>query len=1083
VAYPERATALGPLMVIPREVPGFTAAAVDVVLPAKGRSRDEGLDRLASRVIEDLVATPGTRQVAWRGERRFERAWRAESLPEAAALPDVFAPGMDGEPPVVFVTGGLGGIGLTLARELARRIKGVRLALLSRSGLPDRTDWPKATGDAVARIAAVRGLEAMGAKVMAVAADVCNLSEMTAARDAVRARFGALDVVVHAAGTVDDGPFLARDPRAIENVLAPKVHGTQLIDRLFPDGSVRAIVAFSSSSTATTPAGQVDYVAANAFLDAWAESRAGGRTRVLALAWGIWAEVGMAAEAVAARATGETIAVTGQPLLGAAMQDAGGNRVFLGRLSAATDWVIDGHRTKAGDALLPGTGYLELIAEALDAAGETGPFEIADLYFFRPLDIADGQSREVRVRLKRDTGGYAVDIRSEITLAGRKGHVLHAQGQVRIGRIGSALAFDAAAILARCPDGRVDAPEGMASPQEVHLAFGPRWRTLRSTAFGTDEGIARLALPEAFADETGEGWRLHPALLDIATGWAMQLIPGWAPDHLWVPISYSSARVHGALPARVVSWVRGHADNRADGASAGFDVVLATEDGRVVVEIEGLSLRRMTGALAFGATPDPREVDFVETGARTLSPAEARLHAALAGGIRPAEGAEAFLRVLSLPADRPFPRLTVSSMPLPGLIAAQSVEMSAEAKGSAAAFARPDLDSEFIEPRNDIERTLAGFWQDLLGVGQVGVEDSFFDLGGHSLIAVRLFSMIRKTYAVDFPISVLFEAPTIAGCARLIEDRIGPQEATDGGNSAPKRPEPARRFTHLVPMHPGEGGERAPFFLVAGMFGNVLNLRHLAHLIGPDRPFYGLQARGLYGGDAPHDDFVAAATDYIGEIRQVQKQGPYFIGGFSGGGLIAWEIARQLESAGETVGLTVLLDTPVPMRPGLSRRDKAVIKLAELRAGGPRFLLEWWRRRRAYAVAQRAREDRPAEDEGHQFHNTLIEAAFRAALPRYEMHPRQGRTVLYRPPLDLKWKVTGGAWVSTAREYVLPDNGLTPCAPGLEVIEVPGDHDSMVLEPNVRVLTAHLRDALADAEAATEAGGPAEAPPTLRLAG
>jgi thioesterase domain-containing protein len=95
-------------------------------------------------------------------------------------------------------------------------------------------------------------------------------------------------------------------------------------------------------------------------------------------------------------------------------------------------------------------------------------------------------------------------------------------------------------------------------------------------------------------------------------------------------------------------------------------------------------------------------------------------------------------------------------------------------------------------------------------------------------------------------------------------------------------------------MHQGEGGPKTPFFLVAGMFGNVLNLRHLAQLLGGDRPFYGLQARGLMATTAARR-FAEAATDYIAEMRQVQPQGPYLLGGFSGGGLIAWEIARQLE--------------------------------------------------------------------------------------------------------------------------------------------------------------------------------------------
>jgi thioesterase domain-containing protein/acyl carrier protein len=359
-----------------------------------------------------------------------------------------------------------------------------------------------------------------------------------------------------------------------------------------------------------------------------------------------------------------------------------------------------------------------------------------------------------------------------------------------------------------------------------------------------------------------------------------------------------------------------------------------------------------------------------------------------------------------------------------------------------------------------VERTLVGFWQDLLGVGQVGVEDSFFDLGGHSLIAVRLFAMIRKTYAVDFPISVLFEAPTIAACAALIEDRIGPQGDTAGAQVVAMKP--ARRFTHIVPMHQGEGGAKRPFFLVAGMFGNVLNLRHLAQLIGADRPFYGLQARGLYGDALPHDNFVDAARDYIAEMQQVQPQGPYVLGGFSGGGLIAWEIARQLREAGQEVAQIVLLDTPLPMRPVLSRPDKALIKLAELRAKGPGYVLEWARNRMEWE--RRKRAGGPVQDDGPRLHNEAIEAAFRAALPRYGMQAWQGRVALFRPPLDLHWKVTGGRWVSSAREYVFDDNDLTRFAPQLQVIEVPGDHDSMVLEPNVRVMAARLKRLIEEAE-------------------
>ncbi|MGR3698402.1 MAG: thioesterase domain-containing protein, partial [Roseovarius sp.] len=432
------------------------------------------------------------------------------------------------------------------------------------------------------------------------------------------------------------------------------------------------------------------------------------------------------------------------------------------------------------------------------------------------------------------------------------------------------------------------------------------------------------------------------------------------------------------------------------------------------------------------------------------------LRHALREGIRPAEGAEAFRRALAQPA----PQILVSSLDLPALIAqAEAGAHGTDTTGHR--FERPDLDSAFTAPEGEIETRLAGFWSELLGLEQVGVEDSFFDLGGHSLIAVRLFGMIRKAYRVDLPISVLFEAPTIRACAALIEAQIGPQET---GQDAPTPQEPQRRFTHLVPMHRGEGGPKTPFFLVAGMFGNVLNLRHLAHLLGEDRPFYGLQARGLYGGAAPHDDLTEAATDMIAELRQVQPHGPYLLGGFSGGGITAYEMAQQLRAAGEEVALIVMLDTPLPQRRPLSRRDRLIIQWQELKSGGPLYPLHWAARRIAWEITKR-RPKAQAETDTHHFHDSAIEAAFYRAIAKYQVRPWAGALHLFRPPLVGKWQVSEGRWVSSERAYVLPDNDWAGFAPQVQLTEVPGTHDSMVLEPNVRVLAARLRRVIETAEA------------------
>ena len=1026
--YPEKALVTGPVRVIPRELPGVTVSMLDLTLPKRGT--------LPDAVIEELLAaSPG--MAALRGARRYALGLKAARLPEAAP---VVAEGAH-----VLITGGFGGIGLTIAEDLVTR-HGARITLIARRNLPDRSLWVRhlASHDPAhpisRRILALQRLEALGGQVMVAPADVCNVEDMRMAIGMGVARFGKVAAVIHAAGVVDDGPLMTKTPAEVEEVFAPKLHGTLVLDRLFPDGAVDLMVLFSSTSTVIGPAGQIDYVAANEYLNAWARHRAGGKTRVVALDWGIWTGVGMAAEALADRA-GERPAAprlpVAQPLLAEAGYDRHGNRQFTARLGV-DHWLLDGHRTAAGQALLPGTGIVELAAEAMAAQGENAAFELRDLLFFRPLDVPETLPRDIRVTLTRNDEGYGFTLHSGVPVQGRTGWQLHAQARL-LPLAGAAGRIDPAAIAARC--GVAETGIGLRSPQEAHLAFGPRWRVLSSRSLGDGEGLAHLALPEAFR-EADRAWLMHPALLDLATGWAMGLIAGYRPDHLWVPVSYGAVRVHGALPPDLVSWVRNAADNRADQATARFDITLAAPDGRVVAEVEGFSIRRMDGALSF--TPDLRGLEFDEGPTRVTSPAEDRLLHTFSLGIKPGEGAPAFARAVTTGG----PQIIVSSLDLPALIARTAEAEAARAEGQG--FERPDLDTAFVAPRNDVERTLTGFWQELLGVAQVGVEDSFFDLGGHSLIAVRLFAMVKKAYRVDFPISILFEAPTIAACAALITSQLPAQtgEAPQEAAAAP-----ARRFTHLVPMHQGEGGAGRPFFLVAGMFGNVLNLRHLAQLLGGDRPFYGLQARGLYGDAEPHATIPEAAADYIAELRQVQPHGPYQLGGFSGGGLTAWEMARQLEAAGEVVSVLVLLDTPLPVRPALTRVDKALIKLAELRARGPGYLVEWYRARQEWARRDRAVA---AADEA-AFHNAAIEAAFRAALPGYVLAPRNGPTVLFRPPLDRHWRVAGGRWVSRAKEYVFPDNDLTQFAPRLQVIEVPGDHDSMVLEPNVRVLAARLR--------------------------
>ncbi len=1034
--HPEKAMIAGPARVAPREIAGLTCATLDI---------EPGTPGLTKALLEELCATPANGTALIREGRRYAQTLRPAPLPDA--LPDL------PEGAHWIITGGFGGMGLSLAEALITRSR-ARVTLVARTPLPppeEREGWVARHGPldpTSRRILALARLEGLGGQVHVASADVCNIDEVRAALDGAQAAFGAPYGLIHAAGAINDAPLLAKSTGDVEEVVAPKLHGLQVLDAALPDGTVEVMVLCASTSTVTAPVGQIDYVAANEYLNAFARSRRGARTRVLALNWGIWAETGMAAEAMAKRlgtAPEAPALPCNQPFYDTMGFDAQGNRRLTAELRS-TDWVVDEHRTRDGTAILPGTAYLDLAAQALRAQAEVGPFTLRDLYFFRAVSVPEGGARGLRATLSRTGTGYDFTLRSDVTQAGQRGHVLNAQAQVELTRSPAPAPIDLDAIAARCGD--VTEGDDLASPQEAHMAFGARWRVLRRMALGAGEGLAELALPHHARRDLEAGHILHPALMDIATGWAMALIPGYRGAHLWVPVSYDAITVWHDLPAQIIS----HAQLRpeAEPGFASFDVTLAAPDGTVVAEITSFTIKRLTGDSLTEAAPiRAAEIERDDTAQSSpLSPAEERLRDMLALGITPPEGGEAFLRALG-GRDNP---LIVSSIAPQALL--DQVDAEGARKSNATSFARPDLGTDYIAPRNDIERTLTGFWQDLLGIEQIGVEDNFFDLGGHSLIAVRLFAQVKKTYGIDFPISVLFEAPTIAACAAMLAEQID-ESPEDEASVTDIRPR--RRFTHLVAMHEGEGGGKPPFFLVAGMFGNVLNLRHLAMLLGRDRPFYGLQARGLFGGEAPHDCIADAARDYITELRQVQPKGPYALGGFSGGGITAYEMARQLEEAGEQVEIVVLLDTPLPVRPDVTRADKLLIKMAEFRRKGPGYALEWWRARRDWADQQ---AQGPVADSTDAFHNAAIEAAFRRAVAAYEVQPWDGNLVLFRPPLDRYWKVTGGRWVSRHREFVTPDNDWTRFAPNLRVFEVPGDHDSMVLEPNVRVLAARLQKLL-----------------------
>jgi acyl transferase domain-containing protein len=370
VAHADKATVLGPVRVIPREYMHITSSSIDITWPNVGRRRHDGdpYDSLASQLVAELRMDAGNRTVALRDQRRFEQYYEATTLRTSGGRSRLKKGG------TYVITGGLGGIGMRLAGYLARTCQ-AKLVLFSRSGLPERDTWDQwfehhSKRDPISRrIIAIQDMESHGAQVVVAAADAANIVDMQRVLADARKRFGKIDGVFHTAAILDDGVLQAKTVESMDRVFTPKVHGTQLLADLLAHHGLDFFVLFSSTSAVFGPAGQVDYTAANCFLNAFAETEVGRRLSAMAINWGVWKDVGMGL-AVATRIIGEAssedelLRRTGHPLLDEWIHEEPDRSVFATTLSASRHWVLDEHRMQSGQAVVPGTGYIELARAA-----------------------------------------------------------------------------------------------------------------------------------------------------------------------------------------------------------------------------------------------------------------------------------------------------------------------------------------------------------------------------------------------------------------------------------------------------------------------------------------------------------------------------------------------------------------------------------------------------------------------------------------------------------------------------------------------------------------------------------------------
>jgi acyl transferase domain-containing protein len=897
------------------------------------------------------------------------------------------------------VTGAFGALGRIVAKWSAER-HGGRLLLLGRNRPDDEAAF-------------LDELRAAGAQPEVLEVDLTDAALVAAAIADARARGGHIERVFHLAGRIDDAPLAVKTPRETALVLAPKVEGTLNLAAGLEADPPASLLLFSSTSAFLGLPGQADYAAANLFLDAFAGSARGRRLGARAVLWGAWRDLGM----TGVRGAG----ADGSNLLGQPVSAFDDDWVFE-TTHRDSQWWYDEHRTADGVAILPGTAYVEMFLAAARAIFGTDDVHAGGLNLQRPLELRLGEGRTVKTRVRRTENTWRVTVSSETR--GQADPVVHADGEIAVGRA-AAIRLDLAAIGQRCDRRAADAQDAFRS-QRTYMRFGPRWNALRVVRYGETEAIAELRLDAAVRSDL-DTLSAHPALVDAAIVAGVGLLPGQDSGGLLVP--FTVGRVHVAAPVRgdvLMAHVR-----LLEGSSAEMgrlDIVVANADGEPVYVVEGLSMRRLPeGRLVDGAPGRPKTAPsavFIEQGI-DADEGRAALDLAVHGSDAPSLVVSPFApHALLTAVDHWWPPSTPTRH-VPSRLVSTS--------GSA----------------DDLEAGIAEIWGELLGIDRVGPDDDFFHAGGHSLLAVRLFSRIEKRLGIALDLSTLFGARTVRALARHIRDGATPQ------------------WQSLTAVQPD--GARPRFFCVHGVGGEVLTFMELSRALGDDQPFYGFRAVGHSGRDAPLRTVRAQAELYVRELLELQPEGPYLIGGYSHGARVAFEMARVLEAQGRMPALVALIDTWASdlLPRGGSWPLRFAVNLPQwiwhdLLLSTRRENLD--RLRRGAGRIQRAARRLIGRTEAVQVGDHMdvrvlpdhVRAVFEAnfeAFRGYEPGRYPGRITVFR---------------ATAQPLFTPhldDHGWGRYADEVRVVDVVGNHISIIGLPRVKALAAALRSAIDEAVA------------------
>ena len=780
VLAPEKALAVGAARVIGQEHPGIIARLVDLP-PAIAPDQNK---KLGAAVINECRLATDETIVAYRNGYRWVEDF-TQVCPENETLSEKSLT----DKGVYLITGGVSGIGLELAKYIARSVKAV-LVLTHRSPLPPRSEWNKLLASAAdernaERISGILELESLGATVIPALLDASDYDGTKELILKIEQEYGMIKGVLHSAGMPGAGVIALKEKHQADVVLKSKLNGTLILHNIFRERHLDFFFLFSSVSSIFGEAARIDYCGSNSFMDSFSQYRKSiVNDNTLSINWGQWGVIGMGANWEKTKAEKKQFLQSGKGL----SKDQGRNGIRLDFQSSENeqdiyfvdinpdrDWVLGSHLLSGKPAFI-GISTLEILSLFAKAKNPAGQLESLSFSFVTPLIFEAGIERKVRLLVKSAGEVFTFRISSKEEKGGSAREVWmdHVKGEFKIATGISREKIDIQALAERIA-GKTDLSshflELLNDDGRSVLKYDNRWDCKIANQHNGKEFLTEIKLRDEFLDDL-QHYSFHPAMLDVATSCNIPLVN----KELYLPYSYKNTVLHHALPAHFWCYTKLSDNWKTEDEEMKFQVTLIDKENRVLITIGEVSFKKLMQN--FGkANIEQSQAELQKSNQETTTFAGKN-------DILPEEGVEAFKKLLTF---KQFPQIVVMPTNLvqnileekPSYKKREKQEKEEEKSVSSSAYERPKLSTPFEAPTNAIEIGIAEIWKSILGIDKIGVNDTFMELGGNSLLAIQTISNIVDEFEIELQPNVFFENPTVKKLADRIVEMIMLMRSSD----------------------------------------------------------------------------------------------------------------------------------------------------------------------------------------------------------------------------------------------------------------------------------------------------------------